>query len=70
VGRYPHGCVILGLAPCHPRSPKARDRGHPRLGTISLEIGATRRSTPFGTQGSSPSPTPRRMLISTHLTKR
>jgi len=38
---YPRGCAIAGPMPRHPRSPTARDRGHPQLDTIEPKIGAT-----------------------------
>ena len=39
----PSGCAISRRAIQHPRSPKARDRGHPQLDKIRYEIRATRR---------------------------
>jgi hypothetical protein len=42
------GCAIEGtvlLPPLPPRSPKARDRGHPRMDETPLEIRTTRHQT-------------------------
>jgi len=41
----PSRCAIPGLSPRPPRSPKARDRGHPRRDEIPLEAGATRHAS-------------------------
>jgi hypothetical protein len=41
-GNYPNGCAIYSPAPRHPRSPKARDRGHPTLNKTLYETRATR----------------------------
>jgi hypothetical protein len=44
-GSCPSRCAIPGLSPRPPRSPKARDRGHPRRDEIPLEAGATRHAS-------------------------
>src|ERR1039458_771406 len=42
-GNFPSGCDV-GRPATPPRSPKARDRGHPQLNEILYETGATRPS--------------------------
>ena len=41
VGNYPNGCATGSSAP-PPRSPKARDRGHPQLDKTTYETRAAR----------------------------
>jgi len=49
-GSCPSGCAA-GSSALPPRSPRARDRGHPRQDRIPLEIGATNQHFSFVKQG-------------------